>query len=55
MKTYAKFWREQSGTTAIEYGLILALMVLVVAVAIPAVGDNLKALFEKVEAAFPDL
>lgn len=54
MKSSAKFWREQSGATAVEYGLIVALMVIVVAAAIPGVGENLKVLFEKVEASFPD-
>jgi pilus assembly protein Flp/PilA len=42
------FWQEEEGVTAIEYGLIAALIAIVIIVALTAAGQNLDALWGKV-------
>lgn len=41
-----KFWRDQEGVTAIEYGLIAALVAVAIIVAVGGVGDELERLFD---------
>ena len=43
-----KFVRDEEGVTAIEYGLIAALIAVVIVVAVGEVGENLNSVFEKV-------
>lgn len=43
-----RFLKGEEGVTAIEYGLIAALIAVVIIVAVTAVGDNLVAVFERV-------
>ena len=40
--------KDRRGVTAMEYGLIAALIAVVIVVAVGEVGDNLKLVFEKV-------
>jgi len=40
-----RFWQEDDGVTAIEYGLIAALIAVVIIGGATAVGTNLNALF----------
>jgi pilus assembly protein Flp/PilA len=40
-----RFLNDESGATAIEYGLIAALVSVVIIIALGAVGDNLTAVF----------
>ncbi|WP_024302865.1 Flp family type IVb pilin [Pseudogulbenkiania sp. MAI-1] len=40
-----RFMREEDGVTAIEYGLIAALIAVVIITSVTAVGDNLDAVF----------
>ena len=42
------FMREEAGVTAIEYGLIAALIALVIAAAVILVGNQLKITFNKI-------
>ena len=42
------FFNDQSGVTAIEYGLIAALIAVAIVVAVTAVGNNLDETFEAV-------
>jgi pilus assembly protein Flp/PilA len=42
-KFIARFARDESGATAIEYGLIVALIAVVIITAFTAVGNNLSA------------
>jgi pilus assembly protein Flp/PilA len=42
---------EQSGVTAIEYGLIAALIAVVIIVAVTGVGTNLSAMFTAISTA----
>lgn len=46
MKMFARFAKDESGATAIEYGLIAALMAIVVIAAIAIIGPALKTTFE---------
>jgi pilus assembly protein Flp/PilA len=49
MKTLLlRFARDESGVTAIEYGLIAALIAVVIIVAITSVGTDLSAVFNKI-------
>lgn len=43
-----KFWRDEEGATAIEYGLIAALIAVVAMVGMSAVGDGLKEIFDDI-------
>ena len=44
----SKFTRDESGATAIEYGLIAALISVVIITALTTVGGNLKLVFNAV-------
>ncbi|AYG94467.1 Flp family type IVb pilin [Brevundimonas naejangsanensis] len=44
-----RFAKDESGATAIEYGLIAALIAVVIIVAVGALGDKLKGTFETIE------
>ena len=46
-KLIARFLRDESGTTAIEYGLIASLIFLVILTAVGATGDGVGYLFNK--------
>jgi pilus assembly protein Flp/PilA len=48
MHTITRFLRDDSGATAIEYGLIAALIAVVIIGAITAVGTGLKTTFSSV-------
>lgn len=43
---FEKFLRDESGATAIEYGLIAALIALAIIAAVGMTGERLVALFE---------
>ncbi len=45
---FARFVRDESGATAIEYGLIAALISVVIITAVKLVGTNLTATFNTV-------
>ena len=45
---FSRFVRDESGATAIEYGLIAALIAVVIIGAVTAVGTNLSATFSAV-------
>jgi pilus assembly protein Flp/PilA len=48
-----KFWRDESGVTAIEYGLIAALIAVGIVSAVTLIGTDLKAAFEAIETKLP--
>jgi pilus assembly protein Flp/PilA len=43
--------REERGATAVEYGLMVALIAVVIIVAVGTLGTNLEAIFEEIAAA----
>lgn len=48
MKAIQKFLRDEDGVTAIEYGLIAALIAVVIIAAVTVVGTQLKATFNTI-------
>lgn len=48
MKKFIKFLKDEEGVTAIEYGLIAALIAVVIIVAVTTVGTDLEAVFTRV-------
>jgi pilus assembly protein Flp/PilA len=51
VKFIKQFGRDEEGVTAIEYGLIAALIAVVIIGAVTLIGTNLDATFDKVGAA----
>ncbi len=53
MKTLARFMNDESGATAIEYGLIAALIAVAIISAATILGTNLAAVFGQISDALP--
>jgi len=53
-KFVTRFLKNESGATAIEYGLIAALIAVVLVGTLQALGPKLDGAFQSVEAALPD-
>jgi pilus assembly protein Flp/PilA len=53
MNIISRFVRDESGATAIEYGLIAALIAVVIIGGIRAVGTGLSTTFNNIQAALP--
>ena len=51
MKALLNFIKDEEGVTAIEYGLIAALIAVVIILSVTAVGDQLALVFTKVSEA----
>ncbi|HEX6611410.1 MAG TPA: Flp family type IVb pilin [Hyphomicrobiaceae bacterium] len=49
MKTVMNFLKDESGATAIEYGLIAALIGVVIITVVTNVGNEIKGTFEDVD------
>jgi pilus assembly protein Flp/PilA len=47
-RSLLKFWNDESGATAIEYGLIAAGIAVAIIVAVNVVGSNLNTVFSSV-------
>jgi pilus assembly protein Flp/PilA len=47
-RSLLKFWNDESGATAIEYGLIAAGISLAIIAAVTSVGTNLNTVFSSV-------
>ena len=52
-KFVTRFMKDESGATAIEYGLIAALIAVVLVTAVGLVGTKLNSTFGKISAALP--
>jgi pilus assembly protein Flp/PilA len=52
-KFVTRFLKDESGATAIEYGLIAALIAVVIVTAVGLVGTKLNTVFGNVSAALP--
>ena len=48
MKLLKRLFREEEGATAVEYGLMVALIAIVIIAAVALVGTNLQAVFERI-------
>ena len=53
IKLIRKLLRDEAGPTAIEYGLIAALIAVVIIAAVKAVGTKTSSTFDKVQAQMP--
>ena len=51
MNIVARFANDESGATAIEYGLIVALIAVVIITAVTSVGTNLRTKFNSINSA----
>ncbi|MCM2342554.1 Flp family type IVb pilin [Rhodoferax sp.] len=49
-----RFMRDEEGVTAIEYGLIAALIAVVIITAVSEVGDELVKVFEEISSELQD-
>lgn len=52
-KFVTRFLKDESGATAIEYGLIAALISVVIVVAVTAIGTKLKGTFDTIGSSLP--
>jgi pilus assembly protein Flp/PilA len=48
LKALVKFQNRERGATAVEYGLMVALIAVVIILAVTAIGDNLVLVFQEV-------
>ena len=53
MKKLIKFFKDEEGVTAIEYGLIAALIAIAIIVAVTIMGGSLSNTFSKTASAIP--
>jgi len=51
MKNFARFMKDESGATAIEYGLIAACISVAIIAVVQGIGSNLNATFTSVKSA----
>ena len=49
MTKFARFLKDESGATAIEYGLIVALIAVVIIAAVTAIGGTLNTTFTTID------
>ncbi len=50
-KLWCSFWKCEEGATAVEYGLMVALIAVAIIVTVTALGQGLNGLFTTVETA----
>ena len=48
MSLLKKLWRDEEGASAVEYGLMVALIAVVIIAAVTAIGTNLSSTFQDV-------
>ncbi|MBI1624273.1 Flp family type IVb pilin [Comamonas suwonensis] len=48
-----KFWRDEEGATAIEYGLIAGLISIGIIAGATGIGEKLNEIFEKIKTSLP--
>ncbi|HEX9243682.1 MAG TPA: Flp family type IVb pilin [Anaeromyxobacter sp.] len=51
--TLLKLWRDDEAPTAVEYGLMVALIAIVIITAVALLGTNVQATFNTMAAALP--
>ena len=54
MTKFARFMKDESGATAIEYGLIVALIAVVIIAAVTAIGGTLNTTFTTIDTKLQD-
>jgi pilus assembly protein Flp/PilA len=53
MRIMQTLWKDEEGATAVEYGIMVALIAMVIIVAVALVGTNLSTLFNNVATHVP--
>jgi pilus assembly protein Flp/PilA len=53
MERIKNFFKDESGASAVEYGLLVALIAVVVIAAVTTIGTKLNATFNKVATSLP--
>ena len=53
IKKLTQFFKDEDGATAVEYGLMVALIAAVIILAVTTVGEKTNAAFEEVGTALP--
>jgi pilus assembly protein Flp/PilA len=53
MKLLSRLWKDEEGATAVEYGIMVALIALVIIAGVTALGVNLRTTFNTAGAAVP--
>ena len=51
MERIKNFFKDETGATAVEYGLMVALIAVVIIAAVQLLGQNLLAIFNRIAAA----
>jgi len=54
MEKLIRFFKDEEGVTAIEYGLIAAFIAIAIIVFLPGISDALKSVFSKIESALEE-
>ena len=54
MEKLIRFFKDEEGVTAIEYGLIAAFIAIAIIVFLPGIRDALKTVFSKIESALSE-
>ena len=50
MKKLMRFFKDEDGVTAVEYGIMVALVAMAIVVTVTSMGGSLNTLFTKVDA-----
>jgi len=53
MRTLQALWKDESGATAIEYGLIAALVAVAIIVVLTTLGERLRDTFQQIVDSLP--
>ncbi len=48
MKRWMELWRDEDAPTAVEYGVMVALIIVVVILAVTTLGQNVSGTFSKI-------
>jgi len=54
MEKLIRFFKDEEGVTAIEYGLIAAFIAIAIIVFLPGIRDALKTVFSKIESSLSE-
>ena len=52
-KLLSRLWKDEEGATAVEYGIMVALIALVIIAGVTTLGENLQKTFDKAGTAVP--
>ena len=53
LRLVKRLWRDEEGPTAVEYGLMVALIAIVIIAAVQALGNNLNTTFQTMAGSMP--